>query len=248
MNSKLDDYIRSEYIDEYQQFHRIICLNLNRMIWSISFLKKIYEKQSLGVSLHCYNNHVIKNLYHDEFEILILRVCKTFFDDSSDTITIDLFKNKIIGTYVTQESKHILLEQIKNSAWCSKSIKNQKEKIKKDFQTLRNNFIAHNLHYTDKEISASLDDIEVFLRHACDFFVLLSFDIESFYMESEKYLMDFSGEFISNEKIIEYTYLFQHLSSPCIKSLHCEYNDSDQDKIIQESVIRINEFFCHKTI
>ena len=245
MNSQLDNFIQSKYIAEYQQFHRNIFLNLNRMIWSISFLRKLYEKHTLGVSLHCYNNYVIKNLYHDEFELLVLRACKTFFDDSGDTITIDFFKNKIIGTYVTEESKDILLEKIKNSAWCSKPIKNQKEKIKKNFQTLRNNFIAHNLHYTDKEVSASLDDIEVLLHHACDFFVILSFDIESFYIESKKYLMDFSGEFISNEKIIEYTYLFQYLSSPCIKSLHCEYNESDQDHRIQESVIRINEFFCH---
>ena len=58
MNSQLDNFIQSKYIAEYQQFHRNIFLNLNRMIWSISFLRKLYEKHTLGVSLHCYKKSI----------------------------------------------------------------------------------------------------------------------------------------------------------------------------------------------
>lgn len=112
MGNDCSDFIYPEYITEYQELHKAICLNLNRMIWNIAFLKKAIESQESGA--RCRNDFVIGHLFKNEFELLILRLNRTFFDEGQDVITLSRLKDNLFSKYLFPEHKDNLRISLKD--------------------------------------------------------------------------------------------------------------------------------------
>ncbi len=66
MSNECSAFIYRDYITEYQELHKAVFLNLNKLIWNIAFLKKAK---------------------------MILRLSRSLFDEGQDVITLKRLRN-----------------------------------------------------------------------------------------------------------------------------------------------------------
>lgn len=238
MISDCSTFIYPQYIAEYQELHKAVCLNLNRMIWNIAFLKKAKEAQENGV--RCRNDFVIGQLYKNEFELLILRLNRTFFDEGQDVITLSRLKDNLFSKYLLPEHKNRLNISLKDTTWDSSEIVAARRRLKETVPVFRNQYIAHTLMGETDEASVSYLDSERVVMAACDLFNKLSFGLDSFYLGKEKYYLNYIDEKSSSEHFLEEFFLFQQTSAWCIKKLDCDYSTDEQMATAKEKIEEIN--------
>jgi hypothetical protein len=204
------------------------------MIWNIAFLKKAKEAQEKGA--RCRNDFVIGHLYKNEFELLVLRLHKTFFDEGQDVITLLRLKDNLFTKYLLPEHKDSLGKSLRNIAWNSSEIIAARRRLRDAVPLFRNKHIAHTLMGETEEVLVSYQDSEKVVMAACDLFNRLSYGSESFYLGSEKYYLKFSEEKAASEKYLEEFFLFQQTSAWDIQKLDCVSSST----IITESIDKIN--------
>lgn len=241
MGNRCSAFIYPQHIAEYQELHKAICLNLNRMIWNIAFLKKAKEAQENGV--RCRNDFVISHLYKNEFELLILRLNRTFFDKGQDVITLSRLKDNLFSKYLFSEYKEKLSISLKNITWDTAEVVSARRRLEDTVPTFRNQYIAHSLIGEIDEVSVSFIDSEKVVMAACDLFSRLGFGLDSFYLGEEKFYLNFIEEKSSSEHFLEDFFLFQQTSAWCIKKLDCEYSSDDQKATAKEKIDKINLIF-----
>ncbi len=217
MGDEHASFIYPAYISEYQELHKAICLNLNRMIWNIAFLKKAKEAQENGA--RCRNDFIIEHLYKNEFELLVLRLNRTFFDEGQDVITLSRLKDNLFAKYLLPEYKIILSKSLHDVTWDSCEIVAARRRLKEAVPIFRNQFIAHTLMGEIDELSVSLLDSEKVVMASCDLFSRLSYGVDSFYLGKEKFYLNFADEKTASEHFLEEFFLFQQTSAWCINKL-----------------------------
>lgn len=221
MGNLCSAFICQKYIVEYQEFHKAICMNLNRMIWNIAFLKKAKEARENGVQ--CRNDFVISRLYKNEFELLVLRLNRTLFDKGQNIVTLPRLKDNLFSKYLIPNCKEKLRISLKNITWDTAEVVSARRRLEDAVPTLRNQYIAHSLMGEIDEVSVSFIDIEKVVMAACDLFSRIGFGLDSFYLGEEKYYLNFTEEKSTSEQFLEEFFLFQQTSAWCIKKLGCEY-------------------------
>lgn len=241
MGNECSTFIYPQYIAEYQELHKAICLNLNRMIWNIAFLKKAEEAQENGV--RCRNDFVIGHLYKNEFELLILRLNRTFFDEGQDVITLSRLKDNLFSKYLLPEHRNRLSIALKGIAWDSSEIVAARRRLKETVPIFRDQYIAHTLMGEIDEVSVSFLDSGKVVVAACDLFNRLSFGLDSFYSCKEKFYLNYIEEKLSSEHFLEEFFLFQQTSAWCIKKLDCDYSSDEQMATAKEIIDKINLIF-----
>ena len=192
MSDDCPTYIYKDFITEYQELHKAVCLNLNKLIWNIAFLKKAKEAHEKGVN--CRNDFIIEHLYKNEFELLILRFSRTLLDEGQDVITLKRLRDNLFSKYILQKHKNNLSNSLKNIAWDSYEIIVARRKLESAIPIFRNNYIAHTLMGETDEISVSYLDAEKVVMAACDLFNRLSYGVDSFYIGKEKSYLKFFDE------------------------------------------------------
>lgn len=246
MGDECSTFIKSEYIAEYQELHKAICLNLNRMIWNIAFLKKSKEAQENGA--RCRNDFVIGHLYKNEFELLILRLHRTLFDEGQDVITLPRLRDNLFKKYLLNDCKQDLIIALKDNQWDSPEVEAAKRNLVRNVPALRNHYIAHTLVGEPDEYSVSFLDAEKVVMAACDLLNKLSFGLESFYFGREKFYLNYESEKTSSEQFLEEFFTFQQTSAWCIKELNCSYaskyqSEDDQSEIVRKKIDSLNSLF-----
>jgi hypothetical protein len=241
MGDECSSFIHPAYVSEYQELHKAICLNLNRMIWNIAFLKKAKEAQENGA--RCRNEFIIEHLYKNEFELLVLRLNRTFFDEGQDVITLSRLKDNLFAKYLLPEYKHSLIKSLQDIAWDSCEIVAARRRLKEVVPIFRNKYIAHTLMGEIDEVYVSRLDSEKVVMAACDLFNRLSYGVESFYLGKEKFYLNFADEKTSSEHFLEEFFLFQQTSAWCIKKLDCDCSLDEQMEIVKENIGKINLLF-----
>ena len=242
MNDECSTVIYPEYTTEYQELHKAICINLNKMIWNIAFLKKSKEAQEKGVC--CRNDFVITNLYKNEFELLVLRFYRTFLDKGQDVITLSRLKDNLFSKYLMSEHNKNLSKSLKNITWDSSEIITAKRRLSDAVPIFRHNYIAHTLMGETSEALVSYQDCEKIIIAACDLFNILSYATDSFYLRTEKSNLKFMEEKVSSENFFEEFFLFQQTSAWSIKKLDCDC----LSKIVAESIDKINFLLSENSI
>jgi len=238
METKELNCIEQRYREEYRQLHKSVCLNLGRIIWNIAFLKKAKEAQDLGVI--CRNDFIIEHLYKNEFELLILRLNRTFFDNGEDAATLPRLKNNLFSKYLLKQHKKGLSELLRDSTWDLPEIVAARRRLEDAVPIFRNNYIAHTLLVKNDEISVSFLDAEKVIMAACELFNKLGYGLDTFYLNQEKFYLNFEEEKKACEKYYEQFFLFQQTSAFCIKNLQCEFNNDKSSKIVKEKIDKIN--------
>ncbi len=231
-------YINPEYIPEYQEYHKAICINLNQMIWNIVFLRKAIEAQEKGVP--CRNDFVIRQLYKDEFEILILRLHRTLLDEGSDVMTLPHLKNNLFSKYLIPEKKAEVGDNLRNCRWDSGETVVAKRRIEEAVPTFRTHYIAHSLVGETTELSVSFLDAEKVVMAACDYLTKLSFGLESFYSGADRALLNFKEEKVAFEGLLEDFFRYQITSAWCVKEVSCRCSRDEHVDIICEEINQIN--------
>jgi len=173
------EYIMPEYGREYYRYHSSIYINICRMFWNISFIKKTLRLQREGMI--CYGDIAIINIYRDEFELLVLRLHKLIYDNDKDTITLQKLKNNMMNKYVKNEKKQELLRQLKNLPIEKHEIKSMRDRVEKSVRILRKKCIAHSLNGEIEEVEVRIDDIEGIVMAAWDSLRILSKDLTAVY-------------------------------------------------------------------
>lgn len=242
MNDECSTFIYPEYTTEYQELHKAICINLNKMIWNIAFLKKAKEARDKGVD--CRNDFAIDHLYKNEFELLVLRYHRTFLDKGQDVITLSRLKDNLFSKYLMPEHKKDLSKSLKNIAWDSSEIITAKRRLSDAVPIFRHNYIAHTLMGEISEVLVSYQDCEKIIIAACDLFNRLSYATDSFYLGTEKHNLKFMEEKVSSENFFEEFFLFQQTSAWSIKKLDCDCSS----KIVAESIDKINFLLSENSI
>jgi len=245
MAEDCSNFIYSEYITEYQEFHKATCLNLNRIIWNIAFLKKAKEAQENNA--RCRNDFVIGHLYENEFELLIMRLQRTFFDEGQDVITLSRLKDNLFSKYLLPEYKKSLKKFLVNIEWDSYETVAALRRLKASVPIFRDNYIAHTLIGETDEVYVSFLDSEKVVMAACDLLVRLSYGIDSFYLGKEKFYMNFSDEKTSAEKFLEEFFMFQQTSAWCINKLSCDCTSDEQAEIVKKKIEEMNLLFSKFT-
>lgn len=194
-------YIKPEYISEYQEYHKAICLNLNRMIWNIAFLKKAKEAQEKGIP--CRNDFVIGHLYKNEFEVLVLRLHRTLLDEGADAMTLPHLKNYLFSRYLIPEKKAEVGGNLRNCYWESGETVAARRRIGEAVPTFRTHYIAHTLIGETEELSVSFLDAEKVVMAACDYLGKLSFGLKDFYLGTDRALLNFEEEKVASEGFLE---------------------------------------------
>lgn len=241
MGDECSEFIYQEYVVEYQELHKAICLNLNGMIWNIAFLKKAKEAQERGVC--CRNDSVIGRLYKNEFELLVLRLNRTFFDKGPNVITLSHLKERLFSKYLLPAHENSLRELLRDIKWKSNEIVAARRRLEGAVPILRKNYIAHTLMGVADDVSVSYLDCEKVVMAACDFFNRLGFGLDSFYYGEEKACLDFIKEQTASENFLEEFFIFQQTSAWCIKKLDFEYSSDEKIEIVKDSMKKINLLF-----
>ena len=231
-------YIKPEYIFEYQEYHRAICLNLNRMIWNVAFLKNAKEAQDKGVL--CRNDFVIGHLYKNEFELLVLRLHRTLLDVGADAMTLPHLKNNLFAKYLLPEKKAEVGQCLQNCCWDSGEIVAARRRIEEAVPDFRTHYIAHTLVGETEELSVSFLDAEKVVMAACDYLGKLSFGLDDFYLGADRTLLNFEAEKEASERFLEDFFRYQIISAWCVKEVSCECSQEDHTDIINEEIDRIN--------
>ena len=231
-------YIKSEYISEYQIYHRAICLNLNRIIWNVAFLKKAKESREKGVP--CRNDFVIDHLYKNEFELLILRLHKTLLDVSSDAMTLPHLKNNLFTTYLFTGKKADIAQRLQNCCWDSVEIVAARRRIEEAVPSFRTHYIAHTLVGETEELSVSFLDAEKVIMAACDYLRKLSFELDHFYLGADQALLNFEEEKVASEKFLEDFFRYQLTSAWSVRNISCECSTDEYTDAICEEIDQIN--------
>lgn len=241
MESGLLPFISQEYLSEYQNMHKAICVELNKMIWNIAFLKKAVDSQENSATNR--NSFIIGHLYNDEFELLILRLHKTLFDEGNDVMTLPRLRDNLFSKYLLSEHKRDLSETLKNNSWDSYEIVAARRRLEQSIPIFRTKYIAHMLIGEIDDISTSLIDIEKVVMSACELFEKLSFNVECFYVGKEKFYLNLKSEKIDTENFYEEFFLFQQTSAWCIKKIDCSYKEDIQSELVRKKISRINSIF-----
>lgn len=238
--SDCSEFIYPEYISEYQEAHKAICLNLNRALWNISFLKKAKEAQENGAN--CKNDFVIGHLYQNEFELLILRLHRTLLDRGKQVITLPFLRKWMFSKYLLPAYKESLTEKLHNCLWDNDETIAARRRLEQNVPIFRNRLIAHTLSGETEEVTISFLDAEKVVVAACDLLEKLSYGVDSFYKGVEKWYLKLKEEKTSGEELLEEFFLFQQVSAYCIKEISCTYDvvDKEELKIAQAKIGRIN--------
>lgn len=231
-------YIKPEYISEYQKYHKAICLNLNRMIWNIAFLRKAYEAHEKGVL--CRNDFVLGNVYKNEFELLVLGLHKTFLDTGPDVMTLPHLASNLFSKYLIPEKKSEVKEKIKNCCWDSGETVAAMRRINKAAHIFRTYYIAHTLVGETEELSVSFLDAEKVVMAACDYFGKLSFGVEDFYFGTERALLNYGEEKKASERFLEDFFRYQIISARCIEEISCKCMQGEHADIVRTEIDQIN--------
>lgn len=239
MSDECSAFIYQDFITEYQELHKAVCLNLNKLIWSIVFLKKAKEAQEKGVS--CRNDFIIEHLYKNEFELMVLRLSRTLFDEGQDVITLKRLRNNFFSKYILPEHKYSLSNSLKDINWDSSEIVAARRKLECAIPIFRNNYVAHTLMGETEEVSVSYLDAEKVVMAACDLLNRLSFGVDSFYLGKEKSYLKFFDEKTAVEQFIEEFFLFQQTSAWSINKLDCD----SSSKIVKENIKKMNIIFSN---
>lgn len=237
-------YIRSEWLTEYYKYHRSICINLNEMIWNISFLKKAKEAQEIGAP--CRNDYVIRRLFRNEFELLILRLCKTFFDEGADAITLPHLKNRLFSRYLVPEKREEFRQRLLDCKWDSDEIIAARRRLEENVPVFRTHYIAHTLNEDTAELTVSVFDIEKVIVAACDYFLRMSFDIDDLYVGVDRTSLNFQEEKSATENFSESFFLYQQTSAWCIKGITCNYVEDEVSDVVYARIEQINEQISDK--
>lgn len=230
--------IYPEYITEYQEFHKAIALNLNRMIWNIAFLKKAKEAQETGAT--CRNDFAISHLYKNEFELLVLRLHRTLLDEGADVITLPQLRNNLFSKYLVSNYKAPLQEKLHNSLWDAPETIAARKRIEQTVPSFRNHYIAHTLSGETDEYSVSFIDAETVVMAACDLLKQLGFDMDSFYLGKERFYLNFKEEKEASENFLDEFFMYQQISAWCIKEITCTYSFGEPSEIVKSKVSQIN--------
>ena len=237
-------YIKPEYISDYQKYHRSICLNLNRMIWNVAFLKKAKEAQDTGAP--CRNDFVIEHLFKNEFELLILRLHRTLLDEGADTMTLPHLKNHLFSKFLFPEKKAELRLRLQSCSWDGDEIVAARRRIEETVPTFRTHFIAHTLFDDSAALSVSLLDAEKVILSACEYLEKLSFGLEDFYHGLDRGLMNFQGEKEASEKFIENFLMYQQTSAWCVSEIICKCTETEDSHLVYDRIAKITALLCNE--
>lgn len=239
-------YIVPDAVEEYKNYHRTICFNLNRMIWDVSFLKKAAEMQQNCGAYR--NGFVIAQLYKNEFELLTLRLHRTLYDDGNDTITLPKLKSKLLKNYLFPEYRQELCQRLKSTSWDNPDVVAARRRADAVVPIFRTTFIAHSLKKDVDELSFCVEDAEKVIMAACDLFSKLNFGAEEFYSADEKANLNHQKEQIACEEIIGEFFLYQYLSSYPIREIDCTFANDEKQDALQSAINQINSKLEHEFI
>lgn len=237
-------YIVPEAIEEYKNYHRTICFNLNRMIWNVSFLKKAAEMNKNCESYR--NGFVIAQLYKNEFELLTLRLHRTLYDDGNDTITLPKLQSKLFKNYLFPQYRQELSQRLKSTSWNNPDIAAARRRTAAVVPIFRNTFIAHSLQKEVNELSYCFEDAEKVIMAACDLFSKLNFGAEEFYSPDEIVNLEHKKEQIACEEVIDEFFLYQYLSSYPIRKIDCSFATTESQNTLQSAINQINAKLDHE--
>lgn len=236
-------YIKPEHISDYQKYHKSICNNLNQMIWNIAFLKKAKEAQEMGVP--CRNDYVIGRLFKNEFELLILRLHRTLFDNGPDAMTLPHLKNYLFSKFLIPEKRAELGQNLRDCQWDSNEIVAARRRVEEAVPDFRTHYIAHTLNEDTEELSVSFLDAEKVIMAACEYFLRLSFGVEDFYVESNRTSLNFQAEKEASEKFMENFFMYQQTSAWCINGITCNYDETEYSDVACNRIAQINAALCN---
>lgn len=235
------DIIVEEKQEEYKEIHKIIYKTLSRMIFNISFIEASTQLQDSDID---YDKITMYFLHKNIFENLITMVYRGFFDDGIDSTNLIRFKNRVISEYLKDEYRGDIIKSIKSLAIEDKQYKKKIEVLKKNVEEIRNNFIAHGLLEAKDGSIVDLTDIKELVKHGCELFKHLSFNVRTFYNPiTEGDGLGFDEEFTFTEKLTERFVKHNFLTSSWISYINCEYGDCFDEKAIkrlQDIVEEIN--------
>lgn len=241
-------YIVPEAVEEYKEYHRTICFNLNRMILNVAFLKKAVNMQQIFGP--CRNDYVISELYNNEFELLALRLYRTLYDEGADAITLPKLQSKLFRHYLLPQFKEELSQRLKSVSWKNADVIAARKRTEGVIPIFRNTFIAHSLVNDVEELSYSFEDAEKVIMAACDLFSKLDFGASEFYSDEEKANLNHNKEQIVCEECMERFFLYQSLSSYSISEIDCIFTNikAKNQTAIQSAIGQINANVKHSSI
>ena len=237
---KHTDVLKKEYIEEYENTHRMLYRTLSMMISDISYLEAYFK--SIDDQFELFDWTSLFHLQTAIFESLIIKTYRLFYDDTyNDNKTIYRFKNKIMGNLINERFKDDLINEINQ---IPKIDDHKTEAFKKNIIILRNKNIAHGtIDFNLAQVC--LQDIKDFHKYGCKMFQKLSFEPANFYEEKYDGVgYDFEKENIYTKKAYFELLNYVALSSSYITSIKCDlapYCDDDVMKKINNIIEEINK-------
>lgn len=230
------EVIKSEYIEEYKEQHRIFYCALSSMIFDISFLETCVELQDHELDSDWIT---IKFLHRNLFENLISKVYKCFFDNSGkDSITLFRFKNNIVHRFIKEEYQTQILDNISKLSSEYDDFTKRKTNLEENLLALRRSFVAHRLLITDDDAVVDLREIKMLVEYGQKLFQTLSFRPLDFYSFAEGDGYDFSKEIEYTRQSLSKFIKTSFLTSKYIAKIDCELQD-DCDDAIKERICAI---------